>query len=800
MAATVYMCEGFEGFTNQFTVDGAGYGRVMDARTGRWAMGCTASSALNNSMAFLQLNTAAFGTVQSKHGSTRFYIKLMRLPSGGDGELALFAPRGASEAVEPFFLTIDSGGYIKAYTLGNGGTPTHVGTSTNPLALRTWTRIEVGLQFNTVAAQPLPNPPYESDGGFTVAVDGATEISYSAALAGSGNGVHNNAAANYFIGYAFLGLSNTRYAAYGVGTATVGDWLIDDVAVGVGTNREDFIGEGYVLGLTGTGIGTKTGWSVTPTTAEILCVDSTQLAYSGGSTGVDRLASAVALDEVSVALPTLESVGAASVPRCAVVQVMAELTGFTGKAILGVNGVFDTSKDCAAGASTYGSAYFSGASHGITAIDDALEIGIQKDNNANNRFIDHMILQVEVASYAAPDRGADIEFIQSTYTGNGTIQELITGHDADIVLISDPTGTSNAGFYILGRSVNHWPAGAFAVRGSKTTKGPSKCRLHNTGFVVIGSDLNTNAKVYSVLSIKDPGRRFVRQLSVRTQANAAGDNFDARWLEFGANDSGVPDLVLSHQQAPITVAQLQRWQYHAADECKASNSNTDANNQLANLLQDMSVDGLELGHAWATEGALHAWGFCDDTFSALPLIYAGNFTGTGAAQTISLPAPYNTLTPSMILVSPPAGQGLDSNTEYDGWWCNEHAAGRCSRMFSNSLLNAGNGITSVGVGEFGLANSAQLNANGKTYYYVVFFEGEDAFTTTAPPVVDDSDWPDGALGMLGLYVQALKYLSTPIPEFERSGQVSCEQRTFLVAAEGEADVPCDQRDFPCDKE
>jgi hypothetical protein len=800
MAATVYMCEGFEGFTNQFTVDGAGYGRVMDARTGRWAMGCTASSALNNSMAFLQLNTAAFGTIQSKHGVVRFYIKLMRLPSGGDGELALFAPRGASEAIEPFFLTVNSSGYIKAYLLGNGGTPVHVGTSTNPLTLRAWNRIDVGLLFNTETSQPLPNPPYESNGGFSVAIDGVVEIEYSAVLAGSGNGIHNNAAGNYFIGYAFLGLSNTRYAAYGVGTATSGDWFLDDIAVGVGTDRSDYIGAGHVLGLTGTGIGTKTGWSVTPTTAEILCVDSTQLAYSGGSTGVDRLASAVALDEVSVALPTLASLGAASVPRCAVVQVMAELSAFTGKAILGVNGVFDTSKDCTAGASTYGSAYFSGTSHGIAAITDALEIGIQKDNNANNRFIDHMILQVEVASYTRPDRGSDVEFVQSTYTGNGGIQSLTTGHDADVVIIMDPTGTSNAGMYILGRSVDHWPAGAFAVRGNITTKGPSKCRLHSTGFVVIGSSLNTSGKVYSVLSIKDPNRRFVRQLSTRTQSSAAGDNLDVRWLEFGANDSGVPDLVLSHQQAPITAAQLQRWQYHAADECKEANTNTDAANSRANLLQDMDADGLELGYGWATEGALHAWGFCDDTFSAVPLIYAGNFTGTAAAQTISLPAPYNTLTPSLILMSAIPGDGLDGNAEYDGWWCNEHAAGRCSRLFSNSLLNAGNGITSVGVGEFGLANSAQLNASGKTYYYVVFFEGEDVFSTTSPPIEDDSDWPDSALGLLGLYVQALKYLSTPIPEFERSGQVSCEQRTFPVAAEGEADVPCDQVVFPAEKE
>ena len=743
----------FQGFDVAENTYGSGDESDWKLSSSRWKRG--KGLGLNRTPTTLTLTPrdhATGNTTQTfSEAYYRLYIRVDKYPESGKRCWFLKADQRCA-------LTLEANGKVSFDNYAGLGYTT-LDTTTATLALGTWTRVELHVKCNSLAAS-APNPPYENNALVEVRFDGTDvlTIDRSGVQPSYGIDVYN----------AVMGqLQYGQFYTPGM-TGVLAFYHLDDLAMEAGTEAT-WVGPSHSARIVPSGPGTYTGFDVS----------TTWLSLGRGSAGnIPSLypISTAGTDKMSVEFEPTSPVGQGFLASTPVRSAKAMVWGR-----------HDIGEDIKIGIRHNGTDYWcdrtvnttgrllgfvldslSGATCG-----DTWEV-IVDANGITDLEIYHVQLSLEVVG-DEPSLGTDIETKTGYYNGNGTQQVIDVGFMTDLLFIGilnvpygeTPTGSNIPIVSMLAQTADYTQLNGTGGIGDFIAARPN-------GFGVWGNssnDYNGSGKCYYWLAIKDPSWRV---WDLGEWPNSGTSTVDDVTIST-RDTTGIPELVMASLPGSAGSGSLRHYSLiFTGDQCYRWSGGTA--NPVSDYIQSQSAGAFQIGTGLSSVGT-HVRYLATKSrtlYSSALLHDCVAWVGDGTGER-SIPADLGGRTPVFSFVI--GDQASYGNSARFSAWPASYSC-RVSAASLDTLSIVGEGPNELVVGE-------RHNANGVQYFAMVFAEGVDVDTYIA-----------GVAGLLDIEVDAAAPWWPGHIISQRTYPVQCEQRYFPVEPEDRTvQVGCDQRRF-----
>lgn len=728
------------------------------------------------------IDSVTFGSL-IEPSYTRFYMRIRAYPNAGGSPVGttIWNATGDADFAKPaatgmpsVYGVLLSNGTMSFYSKGQGSVAPAtnlLGSITTPLSLNVWYRVNIFLQFNTIADT---TDPQNSNALMTVQI--AEAGSALPGLPGDGTRAFtfNGASPQQFAfgindetnqGRVFsIGLSATATGSNG-GVIDIDDWVMDDASAP---------DEGFITLHRPIAAGTYSEWTTNGFRQARALPDGsdTALSSSGASARLSFVVESLASKGVTGTIRSVRVAGSVEGPRDA------------WKFGLRQNGTDNYNPAAVTGNRLPVGWLIDSGVLSISPTDD-LEVIVRDGTGAGtNATLEFMCLVVEVeqAAYAPlAVTSSAIQVYEGTFTGSGAPQDVsvpfATPAEPDFILVKPDNNGGAGGWWHRGLGNR----GDGSISCVDADRGPISWVEANAFTVRSVEGVNDSGETNRFIAVSDPSRRMNNIARFSTNVLSV----DGRDISF--NDSGfLPEAVfVTAREAGADHAHF-RGPGYAGDLTSQLDGNLAA---VANMVQSITTGSINIGTGLQENNLPYGVYVLRtlDVFDTNVLCEIGTYTGNGVATRV-IPL---TLTGSsgagFVMVVP-------HNTEPR---CCRFGSqvGTGNYQWASATLNTTSGITAFSVSSFTVATgTSDLNASGVVYDYVVFGVGSDTVTDLAVTGTIDSIEPASATRAFGWL---LSLLTGELCDDCgcRMAEVPREIRVARVPSEGRRvkDVPIDPR-------
>ena len=661
---------------------------------GRGVMGRRNNAGNNNQLVLTWDATQFAGSVHEYH---TFWFYAERLPPTGQCEI--LRCRSSNTTANYWWLRVYPDGSIDHFETDGLNV---LGTSAAGVIQQgVWHKIQVHLKRNTITSQPLPNPPYDTNGEVQVYVDGVQIFNYAPSTSTFVGSIHNYAFPTRWI------TSELGHQRLDTGTNWPTWFFWDDWSIG-----DDQFYDTYSLSSTADGMGTGHTWYAAATPIAPMQV-AQQLEL--GSLQAPNISTAVASQVFSVHMRRFRELGATGSTILTPRLVYRLSTGTWASIAIYINGVL---------AGTYAS---QGGNltlflYGITiAPDDDVEVRITKDATTTLRTIQSLSLLGDFFDAAPLDVSSDINVIVTSVVASNGLQEYVQlPFTPDILIVNRTTGN------VASVVMNRRSLGQATFNGGTFTQSRQIPAITGSGVWICSDGATSNVVLASgatldIIAIQDATERvFAQVYGAGFQGNFTGFT---PLVPFAVDPLSVivPEIMLAGSMAANSPDII--WTLTTDLHINNETTHLQANNPPVVTSGAILATRELMGRA-SLSPQLMGFGLSRDGFNSDILIGRTSYLGNGAVLARSIPVDGD---PIFAMVIPVNTSGTGTRNSY---YRTNSMTGFNSRTPSSTSLVTSGGIMAMDPGVVGVG--AVANVTGVRYEVITLYQGFD------PNIIDSN--------------------------------------------------------------
>ena len=612
----------------------------------------------------------------------------------------LLRGRASNTTANYVYIRIFPDGSLDVYEVG--GTVTVASCAAGTVVAGRWYKMQAYFRRNTITTQPIPNPPYDTDGMCEVFLDGVSIMLYQPTTASFVGSINNYQAPTRWVVWE-IGYDRTDISGNWPTAIFFDDWNISQ------TGFEDT----YSLAAGPVAFGSANTWNAVGAAG-----DSTppvalggQLSLGGGF--IPQVRSIVSGAVMALEMQRFSEIGAVGstvhTPRLWV----STSSGAWASIAVYVNGVSVWTTSAPATGALF---FLDGVTLNAT---DLVEVRITKDATITGRTVSQLALYADFGSVSVPALSTDIRIEKLTVTPNNQWQYWIpTPFQPDIVF-ANPSAGGRAMQIATRRSLL-----------STMAAGGYEANMHQipailpSGFWLVSDQTAAQALASGVpvdlILIHDPSQRVFPEVLGPSYATLPAVSVTYPRLPYEREPISAITAELAMGTTMSTASQSTGWWIATDAHLDGWSTQLNANNP------PIAVSGMylnrEVGGQVSAYNYMFGFGLNRSGFLADIMIGRDHYVGNGAASRVVTTAGQAVL----AFVYPINASGTGTRNPY---YRSSSMAALASRTFSSPSIVASGGLMGLGPGNVLVGASA--NVSGTAYEVLSFMEGFDPLVVPA---------------------------------------------------------------------